>query len=335
VIEAIRTLLERGREPGAVLQGLAGMLRDLVLAGVAPERLELTSVSPQLRPELPELARRIGKARLLHWQAQLKGSEQQLRHSVQPRLWLEVLVLGLLAEPATPAPARGDVPATDRKAEPLSPVPTAAAGSPAPPATPAPAGGATPPVPAAAATDNLAELWQQILAGLELPSTRMLLSQQAQLLRLDERRAVVRVAGTWMAMVQSRLPLLEKAVAGALGSPRQVTLEAGGDAPPASQAGGRQPAPVASSTPSPPPPPPPSTEPQGARPPADGQAAPSVSEASGPAVVQRQLNPTSQPGAAPPAPAQPGRPSPIDEQARRLADFFNGEVVSDVAGDSV
>ena len=62
VIEAIRTLLERGREPGAVLQGLAGMLRDLVLAGVAPERLELTSVSPQVRPELPTLARRIGKA---------------------------------------------------------------------------------------------------------------------------------------------------------------------------------------------------------------------------------------------------------------------------------
>ena len=48
VIEAIRTLLERGREPAAVLQGLAGLLRDLVLAGVAPERLELTAFSPQL-----------------------------------------------------------------------------------------------------------------------------------------------------------------------------------------------------------------------------------------------------------------------------------------------
>ena len=75
---------------------------------------------------------------------------------------------------------------------------------------------------------SLPELWQQILAGLELPSTRMLLSQQAQLVRLDDRRAVVTVAGNWMAMVQSRLPLLEKAVAAALGSARQVVLEAGG-----------------------------------------------------------------------------------------------------------
>ena len=151
----------------------------------------------------------------------------------------------------------------------------------------------------------------------------MLLSQQAQLLRLDERRAVVRVAGTWMAMVQSRLPLLEKAVAGALGSPRQVTLEAGagGDAPPP--------------PPTPQPPPPPAIQPLGARPPAEGQAAPSSSEASGSAVSERPQNPTPQLGTTPLAPAQPGRPSPIDEQARRLANFFNGEVVSDVARDSV
>ena len=98
VLEACRDLMDRGREPGAVLQGLAGLLRDLLLAGVAPDRLELTAVSPALRPELPAVARSIGKARLLHWQAQLKGSEQQLRLSVQPRLWLEVLLLGLLAE---------------------------------------------------------------------------------------------------------------------------------------------------------------------------------------------------------------------------------------------
>ena len=103
LLEASRGLLERGREPGAVLQGLAGLLRDLLLAGVAPDRLELTAVSPGLRPQLPDLARRLGKERLLHWQAQLRGSEQQLRQSVQPRLWLEVLLLGLLAAPQAAA----------------------------------------------------------------------------------------------------------------------------------------------------------------------------------------------------------------------------------------
>ncbi len=98
ILEACRRLLDRGREPGAVLQGLASLLRDLVLAGVAPDRLDLSQVSATFQPQLPDLARRIGGARLLHWQAQLKGSEQQLRQSVQPRLWLEVLLLGLLAD---------------------------------------------------------------------------------------------------------------------------------------------------------------------------------------------------------------------------------------------
>ena len=306
LIEAIRTLLERGREPSAVLQGLAGLLRDLVLAGVAPERLELTSFSPQFRSGLPDLARRIGKAPLLRWQAQLKGSEQQLRQSVQPRLWLEVLLLGLLAEPqASPAAA----PATT----PIAAAPPAAAV--VPPAAPAPAAEPHLPPPPSTEVDvaspaggaDLAELWQQILAGLELPSTRMLLSQQAVLARLDQQRAVVQVAGNWMAMVQSRMPLLEKAVSTTLGSPRQVVLEAGGAPPPPpplpAPPAPRQPAAVA--PPAPLPKPQPEQQPAAAQPPAQ--------------------TPTQQPE--PVAAQPPAQTTLIDDQAKRLADFFNGEVV--------
>ena len=294
LIEAIRTLLERGREPSAVLQGLAGLLRDLVLAGVAPERLELTSFSPQFRSALPELARRIGKAPLLRWQAQLKGSEQQLRQSVQPRLWLEVLLLGLLAEPQA-RPAAAPI---------AAPVPTPAAAAPAPavpippPTPPAAEPEVAAPAAPAAADADLAELWQQILAGLELPSTRMLLSQQAVLARLDQQRAVVQVAGNWMAMVQSRLPLLEKAVGATLGSPRQVVLEAGGAPPPPLQ-------PMATAAPAP--------QPKPERPPQ-----PPAAVAPAPAPL-----PSPEPAAAQP----PAQPALIDDQAKRLADFFNGEVV--------
>ena len=55
----------------------------------------------------------------------------------------------------------------------------------------------------------------------------MLLSQQGELVRLDKSKAVVRVAPNWLAMVQSRLPLLEQATERALGSPRQLMLETG------------------------------------------------------------------------------------------------------------
>ena len=290
LLEGCRELLERGREPAAVLQGLVSLLRDLVLAGTAPDRLELTSVSPQFRQALPDLARSIGKARLLQWQAQLKGSEQQLRHSVNPRLWLEVLLLGLLAEPVAAAqPISAAAPAA--VAPVLAPAVAAAVAPVAPPAaTPIPA-----PAPAQAqaqappvsvepnSSANLPELWQQILAGLELPSTRMLLSQQARLVRLDERRAVVQVAGNWMAMVQSRLPLLEAAVTKALGSPRQLTLEGGGESSAATVT------PPSAATPRPAPPPP--------------TPAPT------------------------PAATAPPLAAPLDDKARRLAEFFNGEIV--------
>jgi DNA polymerase-3 subunit gamma/tau len=260
LLESCRTLLERGREPTAVLQGLAGLLRDLVLAGVAPDRLELSGFSPQFRGQLPDLAQRIGTPQLLRWQAQLKGSEQQLRQSINPRLWLEVLLLGLLAEPprqvapvAAPVAAAAPV-SVPTKAQAAAPVPFATASAAPPPAVahaaspaaspaaagvalprlapvaaarPAPAGAPGQPLGAGAGERSLPELWQQILAGLELPSTRMLLSQQAQLVRLDDQRAVVRVAGNWMAMVQSRLPLLQNAMARALGGQRQLVLEGG------------------------------------------------------------------------------------------------------------
>ena len=326
VIEAIRNLLERGREPGAVLQGMAGLLRDLVLAGVAPNRLELTSFSPQIRGELPDLARSIGKATLLRWQAQLKGSEQQLRQSVQPRLWLEVLLLGLLAEPAVAVAT--SVPTTSPRPTPQAAAPTPAAPAPAPPAPDVvvepiapPAAAPTPaPEPVTATsteTPDLAALWQQILAGLELPSTRMLLSQQASLARLDSQRAVVQVAGNWTAMVQSRLPLLEKAVASALGSPRQVVLEAG--AAPAAPVAPAPPVPAPQAqTPPPPPPEPPQAPPAAATPPQPQTPAPAPAPAPAEA-------PT--PAATPAAPPERKPHGLIDDQAKRLAEFFNGEVV--------
>ncbi len=385
VVEACRELLDRGREPSAVLQGLTSLLRDLVLAAVAPDRLELTSFSPQFRPQLPELAQQLGTAKLLQWQSQLKGSEQQLRHSVQPRLWLEVLVLGLLAQPtgvsAPPGPstaagqaaAVGNAPASPQARGPAAPAqsqvrpaePVHGGPAPAPaahargPAQAAPAASPAPdPIPALnrepapapqgapSAGANLPELWQQILTGLELPSTRMLLSQQATLVRLDGQRAMVRVAGNWMAMVQGRLPLLERAMETALGSPRQVILE-GADghqtmATPTKATPGPAPSPRPQA-----PAPAPVNNPAAAgalnRVPSPAQVAPPIAVAMTAAVVAPAPAPT--PAgivtAAPPetaptpveAPPQRALPGSIDEKAKRLADFFNGEVISDFSDD--
>ena len=318
LLEATRNLLDRGRDPGAVLQGLAGILRDLVLTAAAPDRPELTGVSPQFRDQLPDLARALGRPRLLQWQNQLRGAEQQLRQSVQPRLWLEVLLLGLLAEPVAAQPTTQSAAAT-----PAAPP----AEAPAPSPKPAPAASPELPTvstPAPTPSTNLPELWQQILGSLELPSTRMLLSQQAQLVRLDANRAVVQVAGNWMGMVQSRASLLEQAVATALGGNRQLVLEAGGSTITAPVAAPAPPAPVitqpVSPAPTPAPPSTPVPAPTATAPPTTAATAkePTVS-------VKPATNP--EPASTSTAQPPPELPSGLDRNARQLADFFNGQVL--------
>ena len=316
LLEATRTLLDRGRDAGSVLQGLAGILRDLVLMAAAPDRPELTSVSPQFRDQLPELAKAIGRSRLLQWQSQLRGTEQQLRQSVQPRLWLEVLLLGLLSEPTAP---QATVPTSRQPPRPspatADPTPPPQASTPAPISLPDTSTPAAEPAAAASPSppQDLKELWQQILAGLELPSTRMLLSQQAELVRLDNHRAVVQVAGNWMGMVQSRVALLEQAIARAVGGSRQLVLESHGGAAPMAAT----PAPAPTPTPVPVPVPVPAVTSSEAQLPPRPVAAPPT--------------PTSAPAPKPesdPPPAQRQEPSVLDDKAKRLADFFNGQVLN-------
>ena len=333
LLEGSRRLLDRGRDPGAVLQGLAAILRDLVLMAAAPERPELTSVSPQMRDQLPPLAQRIGRQRLLQWQARLRGSEQQLRQSVQPRLWLEVLLLGLLAEaaPATSAAPVAKAPAAAQAApvavKPVSLPPTQPVAPAAKPAPEAPAEQASVSAPE---PSNLTELWQQILGSLELPSTRMLLSQQAQLVRLDAHRAVVQVAGNWMGMVQSRASLLEQAISRALGGSRQLVLEQHSGAASTNP----NPNPKAPTTPpsqatAPPPsaapkPTPTQGSPIPAQPvtPAPAAPAPAKGVAEPDGARPAQAHHTQQ---QPPDPRPPS--SPMDETVKRFADFFNGDVL--------
>jgi len=173
----------------------------------------------------------------------------------------------------------------------------------------------------------------------------MLLSQQAQLVRLDANRAVVQVAGNWMGMVQTRSNLLEKAVAKALGGNRQLVLEA--------SSGAVAPAPVVTSPPTPkpvtppviqpiaPPPTPaaetnpskpqPSPEADPVPPPAPVAAAFASPKPAGEAKAPQHEQPSSRPADPKPKPepqAQPAVSADIDRHAKTLASFFNGEVLA-------
>jgi DNA polymerase-3 subunit gamma/tau len=96
VLDRARTIMDRGREPLTVLQNLASFYRDLLIAKTAPSRNDLVIVTPPTWKALCELALLWDISIILAGQQHLAKSEIQIKNTTQPRLWLEVTLLGLL-----------------------------------------------------------------------------------------------------------------------------------------------------------------------------------------------------------------------------------------------
>ena len=247
IIDRARHLMNRGREPLIVLQNLASFYRDLLIAKTAPQRHDLVAITPSTWEAITAFVKSIPLTTLLQGQEHLRASEVQLKNTTQPRLWLEVTLLGLLpgAQMAAPAPAATPMPAIAAPtAAPAVTTPTSAA--PAPPPTQAP----MPPAPeppgmvqqASAALGasplpsntpqenttnhvNLKELWKRIVANVEFRSTQMLLRQQGRLLKVTDKAARVGINERWISNLQGKLPAIEAAFAKTMGQPLKVSLE--------------------------------------------------------------------------------------------------------------
>jgi len=61
-------------------------------------------------------------------------------------------------------------------------------------------------------SNNLKDKWELILSKLELPSTRMLLSQQAELESFDSEKITIALSPNWESMIKSRKVIIENTV---------------------------------------------------------------------------------------------------------------------------
>ncbi|HSM81275.1 MAG TPA: DNA polymerase III subunit gamma/tau, partial [Nodosilinea sp.] len=109
VLDQARQLMDRGREPLIVLQNLAGFYRDLLIAKTAGGRQDLVAITPPTWADMQTLVQGIDPMVLLLGQQHLRSAEGQVKNTTQPRLWLEVALLGLL--PSTLAGQAAAVPA--------------------------------------------------------------------------------------------------------------------------------------------------------------------------------------------------------------------------------
>lgn len=244
VLADCRRLLDRGREPLIVLQNLAGFYRDLLIAKTAPKRNDLVAITPTTWTQLGEFAQKFTIAQILQGSQHLKTSEAQIKNTTQPRLWLEVTLLGLLPSASTPAPVQTSVmPQTSRQhsapnqqsetpgkvrvqadhATPVQAAPQAAPISPQPQTsespTPSPQG-----QPLGDPNNELEQIWQQLLAQLQF-SSKALFSQHGYLLSFDGQQAQIGIrAPKLIKAAQPKLPELEMAFLKALNQKVRVTL---------------------------------------------------------------------------------------------------------------
>ncbi len=96
LIDMTRHLMDRGREPLIVLQSLASFYRDLLIASSAPKRSDLVALTAGTWEKLVNFARNWNTELILASQKHLQTHEVQIKNTTQPRLWLEVTLLGLL-----------------------------------------------------------------------------------------------------------------------------------------------------------------------------------------------------------------------------------------------
>jgi len=357
VIDHCRHLLDRGREPLAVLQSLANFYLHLLIAKTAPQRGDLIAVTGATWEALGQEAQHWTLPAILRSQQQLKASEGQLRQATQPRLWLELALLELLPAanlvestvPEAPARSRSVPEGFSRSVSPAAaPSPPAATppspSAPAAPPTPAVAASAAPepePEPAAATETSISlpELWQHVLDHVEPYSANALVTQHCLLLDFDPENAVARVGVKkpgMLKMVQVKaLPRIQAAFERVQQHPVQVELQVAASSPAAPPASPRPSAPRVREA-GPPPPAPrarePEPEPLTAQ--RNGDLAARTFPERPPAPLPEPIPPAPSALAEPPTPppalelaAPPVLPSDLEAIAQQVARSFNGEAI--------
>ena len=243
VLENTRKILDRGREPLTILQNFAGFYRDLLIAKTAPNRPDLVACTPETWSELIAEAQKLDITTILAGQQHLRTTEIQLKNTTQPRLWLEVTLLGLLPSavhnpPPTvhnPPPTVHNPPPTVHSQPPTvhsqpptvhsqpptvhNPPPTVHSPPPTvhnPPPTvhnPPPTAHNPPSSTSNGTSVNVSqtEIWQQVLANIQQIPRRELLRQMCHLIEFDGTSARLGIKTAWYKKVQADLPMITTA----------------------------------------------------------------------------------------------------------------------------
>ncbi|MCQ9203596.1 MAG: DNA polymerase III subunit gamma/tau [Prochlorococcus marinus CUG1436] len=241
LIDTCNKLYDAGNEPLQIIIGLLNITRDLLLHTTNNKYSDLYYTSDEFRDELEKISKTINKSTIINWHNNLRNIEYQIKSSDNPRLWFEIHLTGLLDSQEINSfenkqerknntteekhESRKNIPINKENISDEIPKPSIQEeitrkeliekkegklekfevlekesienisennkdnpGS------------------------NLKDKWELILSKVELPSTRMLLSQQAELESLDSEKITIALSPNWESMIKSRKVIIENTV---------------------------------------------------------------------------------------------------------------------------
>ncbi len=235
-------LYDAGNEPLQIIIGLLHITRDLLLHTTNNKYSDLYYTSDEFQDELDKISKRINKSTIIKWHNNLKNIEYQIKTSDNPRLWFEIHLTGLLnnheinsfknneesknnasedkhesikntvinketisneiQKPSIKKEISREalIEKKDEKLEKFDDLEEESIGN------------ISDNNQNNTKSNNLKDKWELILSKVELPSTRMLLSQQAQLESLDSEKITIALSPNWENMIKSRKVIIENTV---------------------------------------------------------------------------------------------------------------------------
>ena len=242
LINTCNKLYDAGNEPLQIIIGLLNITRDLLLHTTNNKYSDLYYTSDEFQDELDKISKTINKSTIINWHNNLRNIEYQIKTSDNPRLWFEIHLTGLLDSQEINSfenkqesknntteekhESRKNIPINKENISDEIPKPSIQEeithkeliekkdeklekfevlekesienisennqNNPG--------------------SNNLKDKWELILSKVELPSTRMLLSQQAELESFDSEKITIALSPNWESMIKSRKVIIENTV---------------------------------------------------------------------------------------------------------------------------
>ncbi len=234
-------LYDAGNEPHQIIIGLLNITRDLLLHTANSKYSDLYYTSDEFQDELDAISKKINKSTIINWHNNLRNIEYQIKTSDNPRLWFEIHLTGLLDSQEINSfenkqesknntteekhesrkhisinkeNISDELPKSsiqeelnhkeligkkDEKLEKLEVLEKESIENIFESNQNNP-------------RSNLKDTWELILSKVELPSTRMLLSQQAELESFDSEKITIALSPNWESMIKSRKVIIENTV---------------------------------------------------------------------------------------------------------------------------